>query len=121
MNPLNILVVDDKRVIGDLFRVTLGHQGHLITVINDPTEVVDVLKNFAFDIAFFDIVMPEIDGVQLLQEAKRISPNLPIVMMSGFSVTDKRLQALSYGAAACLTKPFNIEDIEALIRDTVSV
>ncbi len=114
-----ILVVDDKKVIGDLFDFTLGYNGHVITVVDNATDALDAVKNQEFDIAFFDIVMPGRDGVELLKDVRTLSPKLPIVMMSGYSVEDKKQRAHELGAVTCLKKPFEIEDVKKVIKATI--
>ncbi len=58
MEKIKILVIDDKKVIGDLFSFTLGYSGHDITVADNAASAVEAVKNKEFDIAFIDIVMP---------------------------------------------------------------
>ncbi len=119
MDRLKILVVDDKKVIGDLFDFTLGYGGHLITVVNSAKDAIEVLKIQEFDIAFIDIVMPDKDGVELLKDIRSTSSHLPIVMMSGYSVDEKKEKAKELGAITCLKKPFEIDDVKKLIRSTI--
>lgn len=119
MNRLKILVVDDKKVIGDLFDFTLGYSGHIITVLDNPKDVLNVVRDNDFDIAFLDIVMPEKDGVELLQELRTIAPKLPVIMMSGYSVEDKKTRALELGAITCLKKPFEIDDVKRVIKSAI--
>ena len=119
MNKLKILVVDDKKVIGDLFDFTLGYGGHIITVVNTAYEALEAVKIQDFDIAFLDIVMPERDGVQLLEDIKKSSPKLPVIMMSGYSVEDKKTKAKELGAVTCLKKPFEIDDVKKIIKATL--
>ncbi len=119
MNKLRILVVDDKKVIGDLFDFTLGYGGHIITIVNSAFEALEAIKNQDFDIAFVDIVMPERDGVQLLEDIKKNAPRLPVVMMSGYSVEDKKTKAKELGAVTCLKKPFEIDDVKKVIKATL--
>ena len=114
-DKLNILVVDDKKIIGDLFDFTLGYSGHSITVVDNARAAYEAVKGRNFDIAFVDIVMPECDGVDVLKELKHLSPQLPVVMMSGYSVEDKKKEAGELGAVACLKKPFEIDEVKSLI------
>src|SRR3989338_4461874 len=119
MTRLKILVVDDKKVIGDLFDFTLGYSGHIITVLDNPTDALNAVRDNDFDIAFLDIVMPEKDGVELLQELRMIAPKLPVIMMSGYSVEDKKIKARELGAVTCLKKPFEIDDIKRVIKSAI--
>src|ERR1035441_6782298 len=98
MKHLNILVVDDKKVIGDFFILTMGYYGHHITVVHDLPNTLDAIKQHQFDIVFMDMLMPGRDGVEILKEVKAIIPGLPVVMMTGYSMDDKRQQACLLGA-----------------------
>ena len=122
---MNVLVVDDKRVIGDFFDFTLGYYGHTIKVVHDSDEALKEVSQGNFDVAFLDIIMPKKDGLEVLAEIKKMTPSLPVVMMSGYSVEEKRTRAQELGAVTCLKKPFDVTDIrnaikEALGKDIVS-
>lgn len=119
MEKIRVLVVDDKKIIGDLFDFTLGYSGHKITVVNNATDALQAVKNKVFDVAFLDIVMPEKDGVAVLEEIKKIAPELPIIMMSGYSVEDKRSRAKELGAVTCLKKPFEMEDVRSAVKEAI--
>ena len=116
MDKIRVLVVDDKKIIGDLFDFTLGFKGHEIKVVNNAKDALEAVKQNVFDIAFLDIVMPDKDGVTLLAEIKTVSPLLPVVMMSGYSVEDKRNKAQALGAVTCLKKPFEMDDVRKIVK-----
>lgn len=116
MDKIKVLVVDDKKVIGDLFDITLGYSGHEIEVLQDLNKIPEVLDKGEFDIAFVDIVMPEKDGIAVLEQIKSIRPELPVVMMSGYSVEDQRDRAQELGAVTCLKKPFEMEDVRRIVK-----
>ena len=119
MEKLNILVVDDKKVIGDLFDFTLGFSGHAIPVVDTANAALDSIKGKSFDIIFLDIVMPEKDGVEILREIKAVSPHLPVVMMSGYSVEERKIKAEELGAVTCLKKPFEMDDVKKVIKSAL--
>ncbi len=119
MKNLKILVVDDKKVIGDFFILTMGYYGHHITVVHDLPATLEAVKKESFDIAFMDMMMPGKDGVEVLKEVKAIAPKLPVVMMSGYSLDEKRRQASLLGAVECLKKPFEIDDIRRVVKETI--
>ena len=119
MRPLNILVVDDKKVIGDFFDLTMGYYGHHITVVHDLPHTLEAVKHHQFDIAFMDMVMEGHDGVEVLKKVKAITPGLAVVMMSGYSWEEKRQQASLLGAVDCLKKPFEVDDIRRVIKEAI--
>ncbi|HLF18744.1 MAG TPA: response regulator [Candidatus Omnitrophota bacterium] len=116
MDKIKALVVDDKRVIGDLFGVTLGYKGHDIKIVQDGEEAVQLVKKEKFDIVFIDIVMPEPDGVSVLEKIREVAPDLPVVMMSGYSVDEKRHRAMELGAITCLKKPFEMDEVRQVVK-----
>jgi len=114
---MNILVVDDQKVIGDLFKVTLGSGGHSISATCGSQEALECVRKERFDVAFIDMVMPDKDGIEVLKEIWEISSDLPVVMMSGYSVEDKKKEAVRMGSKAFLKKPFEINDIKRVIKE----
>jgi len=119
MKHLKILVVDDKKVIGDFFNLTMGYYGHHITVVHDLEQTLKAVKTEEFDIAFMDMMMPDNDGVEVLKEVRAINQQLAVVMMSGYSLDEKRQQAIRLGAVGCLKKPFEVDDIRHVIKETI--
>ena len=113
---IKALIVDDKHIIHDMFRLLLGFHGHHLTFVDNPHDAIPAIQKEKFDIVFCDIVMPGKNGIDLLQEMKSVSPQLPVVMMSGFTVDEKRRRAKELGAAACLDKPFEREEFSSLIQ-----
>ncbi len=118
-NPIKILVVDDKKVIQDFFEITLGYYGHLITGVQDPRLAAKIANEQSFDIAFIDMVMPEKEGVEVLKSLKEICPALPVVMMSGYSIQEKKDEAIRLGAMGCLKKPFELEDVRKVVKQVI--
>ncbi|MBP6343477.1 MAG: response regulator [Candidatus Omnitrophica bacterium] len=115
-NRIKVLVVDDKKVIGDFFDFTLGYFGHDITVVRDPREAAKAAREQQFDIAFLDIMMPEKNGVDVLREIKSALPLLPVVMMSGYSLQEMKDEAMRLGAIGCLKKPFELDDVRHVMK-----
>lgn len=115
-NRIKVLVVDDKKVIGDFFDFTLGYFGHDITVVRDPREAAKAVKENQFDIAFLDIMMPQKNGVDVLREIKSVLPLLPVVMMSGYSLQEMKDEAMRLGAIGCLKKPFELDDVRHVMK-----
>jgi CheY-like chemotaxis protein len=118
-NRIKVLVVDDKKVIGDFFDFTLGYFGHDITVVRDPKEAKKAAQSKHFDIAFLDIMMPQKDGVEVLKEIKDSMPDLPVVMMSGYSLEERRVKAKELGAVDCLKKPFELDDVRRVVKEAL--
>ena len=119
MDHLKALVVDDKKIIGDLFGYILGRGGHDITVVQSGYDALERIKHENFDVAFLDIVMPKKDGIATLKELKNLRPEMPIVMMSGYSVEEKRQEVRALGAITCLSKPVEMDEVRKIIKSAI--
>jgi DNA-binding NtrC family response regulator len=115
---INILVVDDEEVIRSLFTDFLQESGYKVTAITGGREVWDKTKDMFFQIAFIDVHMPVMNGVQTLRAIKEISPKTAIVMMDSFP--DILLEeAEREGAIACIHKPFDIKEVMEVIAEAI--
>lgn len=112
---MKILVVDDEQVMRDLFKRVLSLKGYSVTAVDSGKESVEKVKANGFDIAFVDVVMPVMDGVETFRALKEANPKLHVVMMTGFAVEDKIREAMKNGAMDYLYKPFDIVEIMAVI------
>ncbi len=65
------------------------------------------------------MMMPDNDGVEVLKEVKAVTPQLAVVMMSGYSLDEKRQQASLLGAVDCLKKPFEVDDIRRVVKEAI--
>ncbi len=119
MEKLKVLVVDDKKIVADVFDFTLGYSGHQVSCVTDPNEAIKLVKTQKFDIVFLDLILPTIDGVVLLKKLRKDAPDLPVVMMSGYSAEDKWNRVKELGVVSCLRKPFEFEDVKKAVKDTI--
>ena len=119
--PGSILIVDDEIRLGDALRRTLALEGYDATYEPDAEEALRALRSQPFDVLLTDLVMPGIDGLELLRRAKRIRPGCEVVVMTAFATVDTAREALKRGAVDYLTKPFSVErDLFPLIRDLLA-
>jgi len=117
-NDAHILIVDDEMLNIALLEKILRHAGyHRIKSLTDSREVMPIFFDFKPDIIFLDLVMPHIDGFQLLGQLRSVTPEesyLPILILSGDLSIETRRRALSQGATDFITKPFDL--MEVLLR-----
>jgi adenylate cyclase len=113
-----VLVVDDDRVNRMLLTSSLERQGHRVLCAENGVEALRVLRDDPCDVVLLDIVMPELDGVSVLQHVKSdpVLRDVPVIMISGVEDTDSVVQCIEIGADDYLPKPFN----PVLLRARVS-
>jgi len=105
--PARVLVVDDERSMRELLSIVLRRDGYDVLSAEDGAAAVELLKLERVDILITDIRMPQMNGVDLLREAKRIAPDIISIVMTAFASTDTAVEALRLGAADYVHKSPN--------------
>jgi two-component system, NtrC family, response regulator PilR len=105
--PARVLVVDDERSMRELLSIVLRRDGYDVLIAEDGAAAVELLKRERVDILITDIRMPQMNGVDLLREAKRIAPDIVSIVMTAFASTETAVEALRLGAADYVHKSPN--------------
>lgn len=113
---IRILVVDDEQGMRDLLSYELGSQGYQIFTANDGLDALSKIRSQPVDLVISDIKMPKMDGVTMLGEIKKINPDIEVIMATGFGTIETAVNAMKSGAYDFIQKPYNIEEIGALIE-----
>jgi len=114
-----ILVVDDERSMRELLQIVLRREGHQVRLAEDGHAAVAELEREPVDVLISDIKMPGMTGVDVLREAKRIDPDIVGIMVTAYASTDTAVEALRLGAYDYLTKPFDVEELKAKVRNAL--
>ena len=112
-----VLVVDDERSMRELLSIVLRRDGYEVLIAEDGATGLELLKRERVDILITDLRMPQMNGVDLLREAKRIAPDIVSIVMTAFATTETAVEALRLGAADYVTKS---KDTAAELRVRVS-
>ena len=114
-----ILVVDDEPTITRACAKILGRAGYdVVEQIYSP-DALTLLHQETFDLLLTDIRMPVLDGMQLLTEAIRLDPHLSIIVITGYGTMEDAVQAIRLGAQGFILKPYNPEDLLAVIEENL--
>ena len=115
-NNIDILVIDDEQVILDAIKKITSFEGltsHLCLSANDAFEHI---KNNEYSLVLCDIMMPDIDGFELLSVFRQKRITTPVVITTGFSTLENAVKALYEGAIGFIPKPFSIEELISIIK-----
>ncbi len=116
---LSILVVDDEPGVRDVVRSILELHGSKVTCAEDGAQALAIFHRGEFDLVLLDLAMPNLSGAETFVELRRIEPELPIVLMSGYTSDGVADELLAAGARALLRKPFPLEQLVAAVRRAV--
>ena len=113
-----ILIIDDDADICETLTKVLKLEGHEVLTAGSGEEAVDIARERACQIAFIDVKLPHIDGLETLLRLKEVNPDLLTVMMTGFrnEVKDALEKAQAASAITCLYKPFDPEEAANLVK-----
>jgi len=113
-----VLVIDDERGPRESLRMVLKYD-YDIFLADRVDSGIELLREKKPDLVIMDIRMPEKTGIEGLQEIREIDPNVSIVMLTGYGDLETAQQAIRYGANDYLQKPFDTDDIQAVVRKYV--
>jgi DNA-binding NtrC family response regulator len=118
MANFTILVVDDDIVVLATLSKLLNVFGYIVAGASNSQVAMDYVTGSRnrFDLIITDLAMPGIDGVQFMTEAKKVFPDIPIIVMTGYSERCTPGEALRLGAFAYVAKPFNIPEVVSTIE-----
>jgi len=108
-----ILIVDDEAIIRDLCRKAL--KGYRVLEAGDGEEALQVFEQGGVDVILTDVMMPNLDGIELLKRLKEIEPTLVVIVMTGYADKDVILNALKADADDFITKPLNLLQLKTAI------
>jgi DNA-binding NtrC family response regulator len=118
MNQSNhwILVIDDDREMCGLLSDVLGNEGFSVSTATDGLGAVKKLKDEEFDVIVTDLEMKGLKGLDLLDEAQKISPMTPVIIITAFGTIESAIKAMKMGAYDYLTKPFQMEELILTVK-----
>jgi len=116
----SILIVDDERSMRDFLKILLEKEGHKVHTVESGDKALGFLDGQTVDVIVTDIRMPGISGIELLESVKARSPELPIIMITAFASPDDAVLAMKNGAFDYITKPFNVDEIKAVIASATN-
>jgi two-component system, NtrC family, response regulator AtoC len=119
--PYSILIVDDEELTQRTISRALREEGFEVFVASSGEEALKTFGNEKPHITLLDIVLPGMDGVEVLRQIKSSTPAAVVIMMSAYHMVDRAVESMKLGAYDYLTKPFHIADLVTTIRRATDV
>ena len=116
-----ILVVDDEKKMRHILQLMLEREGFRAEQAENGQEALDALKQKRFDLVITDLKMPVMDGMSLLGKAKKVDPDLPIIVITAYGTIENAVEAMRKGAIDYITKPFEEEQILITVKRCLKI
>ena len=107
-----IVVLDDVMDAGILIKKILEKKGHEVFPFTEEEEAIDFISNNKVDLAILDIKLKKMTGIEVLEEIKKIEPDIKTIMLTGYPTIDTARQAMSLGAEEYCVKPIDKQELE---------
>jgi two-component system NtrC family response regulator len=111
-----ILIVDDERNYLVLLEALLGPEGYEIMTADNAYDALSLVREADLDLLITDMKMPRMDGMELLDECKRIKSDLPVIMMTAYGTIEMAVEAMKKHAYDYITKPFQNEQLKLTVK-----
>lgn len=122
MVDTQVLIVDDDRTIVRLCQRLLERASYRVLTVMDPHQALKIIEQHKIDLLLSDIRMPAMDGFELISRAKKLQPDLPVLVMTGYGSIENAIQALHRGVDGLILKPFEstaelVQTVERVLEE----
>src|SRR3954471_21959182 len=115
----SVLVIDDEEVMRDILETLLTRHGYQVRLASSGQEGLDLARALPFDAALVDIMMPGLNGIETLDELKRIDDDLAVIIITAYASVESAISAMKSGAFDYITKPFKNEEVLVVVRNAM--
>lgn len=113
---MRILIVEDEKDLCQMIAKSLKESGYEVDIANNGNEAMELLDVENYDLIVLDLNLPEIDGMEILEEFRTFNQDTKIIILSARSQIKDKVEGLDKGANDYLSKPFHLDELEARIR-----
>jgi two-component system, OmpR family, response regulator len=115
-SPVRVLVVDDEATLSDLLQMALRYEGWDVRTAADGLSAVRAARDFTPDAVVLDIMLPDLDGLEVLKRLRASAPEVPVLFLTAKDAVEDRVAGLTAGGDDYVTKPFSLEELVARLR-----
>jgi two-component system, NtrC family, response regulator GlrR len=113
----NILIVDDDNNMLEVLRLRIAAKGYKVITSTNVNDAISVAKNNMFDLALVDLRIAEENGIELMKNIGRISPEVPVIILTAYGTIETAVEAMKQGAYGYLVKPFDHRELILQIKN----
>ncbi len=119
MPPHSILVIDDDSAMTELAEFHLASRGYAVTVADTGEKALQVAESKSFSVVLTDMMLPDLDGIEVVRQFKTLYPETEIIMITGYSSVTTAIEATKAGAFHFVEKPVQFEEVLLLIEKAI--
>ncbi|MGH7380203.1 MAG: response regulator [Candidatus Methylomirabilales bacterium] len=112
----SVLIIDDERLFRTLVADHLTKEGYRVVAAASGEEGLKTLAEEAVHVVLLDLILPGLDGMEVLRQVKRDRPELPVIMVTGYRTPERAINAVKEGAFDVVSKPVNLEELTQTVR-----
>jgi len=112
---IEILIVDDDKEICEYMETFLARDGFLVKALNSPQDAVEEVRTGRYHIVVLDLMMPKIDGIELLKQIRKVDSDIAVVIFTGYPSLESAVASMKLDAVDYIKKPFNPEEFREVI------
>ncbi|HSV30823.1 MAG TPA: sigma-54 dependent transcriptional regulator [Atribacteraceae bacterium] len=121
MTVAKVLVADDEKYMAEMLCEILEEEGMLVETAAHGREALEKFRKFDFDLVLLDLRMPEMSGLEVLQQLKKDDPDIPVIVITAYGSVDNAVEALKIGAYDFVSKPFKIEELKNVVSKALEL
>ncbi|MEQ1727464.1 MAG: sigma-54 dependent transcriptional regulator [Vicinamibacterales bacterium] len=114
-----ILVIDDEEIMREILETLLSREGYDVKLASSGEEGLELARALPFDAAVVDIMMPGINGIETLDELRRLDEDLAVIIITAYASVESAISAMKSGAFDYITKPFKNEEVLVVVRNAM--
>lgn len=114
-----VLVIDDEPAILQVMEANLRKEGYAVQTALNAYEGLDLLRQHQYDTVIVDYQLPQLDGLSMLQEMKRLGVQVPVIVITAYGTIEQAVKAMRFGAVDYLTKPINYDELSVVVKNAV--
>ena len=115
----SVLVIDDEEIMREILETLLTREGYQVRLAASGREGVELARSTPFDAVITDVMMPEMDGLQVLDALRNFDDELPVIMITAFASMETAVSAMRKGAFDYITKPFKNDEVLVVLNNAV--
>ncbi len=117
MRTINILIIDDDEDICEYMELLLTQSGYEVVTETNPRQGLERLRDEEFHVVVLDIMMPELNGMEVLEEIRSFDSDIAIIIFTGFPSVDTAVTSMKYDVSDYIKKPFDVDEFNETLEN----